>query len=399
MRVCYLVGQGEGGLAHYTAELANAVADDHDVLVAKPAETDADDLFESAVDVVEPFRSIDVAMSKLYSRRVSLRQFLAGVGSYRRVADLRDYDVDVVHETTGLFPHVKYFAQRYGLDEAFPMVVTRHEVPRTRVPFRRPPVLLEECLDRLIPDLDAARTVVHTQDQRSALIERGYDPARVAVIPHGAYSVFGDHDSVETDPEPNTLLFFGNVVPPKGVDTLVKAVPHVRREVSDVSVVVAGDGQLPDDCRDVIAAYPEHFEIHNRYVPNEAVRDFFARASAVVLPYRDQGGTKGHSGALATAFSFGKPVVATTASNFPRLVEDSGSGLTVPPEDPAALADAIVAVLTDDRRRQAMAERSREMADRLSWDSVADQYVSLYREACDGAPDRRGERLPSEPAR
>lgn len=391
MRVVYMVGQGEGGLPHYTAEIANAVSA-HDavdaVTVLKPEETDADGMFASDVEVLEPFRSLGITLSKLYRRSVDPVALLRAVASYYEVKRVHDLDPDVVHDTTGLFPQVSLFVRYHGVDVETPFVVTRHEVPDRRIPLTRPPVLLERGVNALLPDVRTDACIVHTEGQREALVNRGAPRESVHVIPHGVYSLFGGHDEVDTDPRDDRLLFFGNVIPQKGVDTIVEAIPLVKREVPGVTLVIAGDGKLSKRSRSIVEANPECFERHDYFVPNEEVGDLFADASVVVLPYRDQNGTKGHSGVLATAFAFGKPVVATSVGEFPTLVENSGAGTTVPPEDPGQLAAAIVDVLTDDDAREEMAANSRRMVDRLSWERIADEHVELYRGLLDGEPMR-----------
>lgn len=393
MRVVYLIGQGEGGLPHYTAEIANAVSA-HDavdaVTVLKPEETDADGMFAPDVEVLEPFRSLGITLSKLYRRSVAPVEVLRAVASYHEVKRVHDLAPDVVHDTTGLFPQVSLFVRYHGVDVETPFVVTRHEVPDRRVPLDRPPVLLERGVNALLPDVRTDACIVHTEGQRDALVNRGASPETVHVIPHGVYSVFGGHDDVDADPQDDRLLFFGNVVPQKGVDTLVEAIPLVKQEVPGVTLVIAGDGKLSERSRSIVAANPENFERHDYFVPNDEVGDHFAEASVVVLPYRDQNGTKGHSGVLATAFAFGKPVVATSVGEFPTLVENSGAGRVAPPGDPGQLAAAIVDVLTDDDAREEMAANSRRMIDRLSWERIADEHVELYERLQDGERSRTG---------
>ncbi|MDS0295305.1 glycosyltransferase family 4 protein [Halogeometricum luteum] len=378
MHVLYIVGQSTGGLPHYTAELANAVSEHADVTVMKPAETTADDLFDEEVTLIDAFDHLGVSMPQLYKLDVNPLDFARGFLSYRNVKRLRGVDVDIVHDTTDLFPQVKLFLKLYGIDDRHALVVTRHEVSSKRLSLSRPPVMVEDAIDYVIPDLNVARVVVHTENQRRAMIGRGTPPEAIDVIPHGAYSVFGDHSDVDAPTERNCLLFFGNVVTPKGIDTLVEAIPLVKREVPDVTLLIAGEGNIPERSRAIIGAHEENFEVHDYFVPNDRVKEFFARAEVVTLPYRFQDGTKGHSGALATAFSFGKPVVASTAGEFESLVGETESGLVVPPEDPERLADAIVRVLTDDEARQRMAANSLRMAERLSWDSVAERYLAVY---------------------
>jgi glycosyltransferase involved in cell wall biosynthesis len=99
------------------------------------------------------------------------------------------------------------------------------------------------------------------------------------------------------------------------------------------------------------------------------------RAAVVVLPYRriDQ------SGVLFAALALGRPLVATRVGGFAEVVEQHGAGLVVPPEDPAALAAALIEVLRDPARREAMAAASRAAADGpFSWDAIAAATKRVY---------------------
>ncbi|MFC7130243.1 glycosyltransferase family 4 protein [Haloferax chudinovii] len=377
MHVLYIVGQSTGGLPHYAAELANSVANSAEVTVFKPTETSADDLFRDDIELVNAFDPIGISMPGLYKLDINPLNIFRGLYSYSAVKEIEQYNPDVIHDSTGIFPQVKFFAKLHDVDD-YPFVTTRHEVPVNRFSLARPPVLIEEILNLTVPDIDEDRTVVHTKRQKEVLVSRGFDADGVVVIPHGAYSVFGGVDDIEREPEENTLLFFGNIVPPKGLDVLVDAVERLREAIPDVNLIIAGDGQLSSGVRKTIERYPDNFEVHRRFIPNDEVKEFFARATVVVMPYRDQRGTKGHSGVLSTAFSFGKPVVASTASEFPEQVEDEGCGLVVPPENPTRLASALETVLRDESARSEMSQNCVRMSEQLSWDSVAQQYLDVY---------------------
>jgi glycosyltransferase involved in cell wall biosynthesis len=379
MEIAYVLSQNSGGLPHYAAQLANAVADHADVTVLKPEETTADDVFSDDVRVLNTFESMNISLPELYEFNFDVRRNLSALASYDNLRLIEKVDPDVVHDPTDLFPQVKFYAKRYRIDERYPFVVTRHEVPIDRFPLSRPPDALESLVDAFIPDLRTARFIVHTENQRKVLQDRVANPETVEVIPHGVNDMFRNYDYEERPEEDHTVLFFGHVIPEKGIGTLVEAITLAREELSDVKLVVAGNGSLGKRSRRIVERYPENFEIHDHFVPNDQVGEFFSRAALVALPYREQkGGTKGHSGALATAFSFGKPVVASNAGDFPRQVAETGSGDVVPPEDPEALADAIVDLLEDGEKRARMAENSAKQADRLSWDSIADRHLDLY---------------------
>lgn len=378
MKIAYVLSQNKGGLPHYAAQLANAVAQHADVTVFKPDETSADDVFEETVRTVDAFRSMDLSLPDFYRFNVPIRRNLRGLYSYRHLKLIDRLEPDVVHDPTDLFPQVKFFSKLYGVDRKYPFVVTYHEVDNRRFAASRPVETVENVVESVIPDLQLDQVIVHGNNQVPTAT-RLHPGTPVDVVPHGANDLFTAYDYDDRPVERNSILFFGNVIPEKGIDTLIDAIPIVRRRVPDVTLIIAGDGRLSKRSRRVIDRYEDHFEIHDYFIPNERVGEYFSRAALVALPYRDRdGGEKGHSGVLSTAYSFGKPVVATNAGDFPRLVEDADCGLTVPPENPQELADAIVTLLEDDERRRRMGERSAEQAVTLSWDTIAAKHVDLY---------------------
>jgi len=74
-------------------------------------------------------------------------------------------------------------------------------------------------------------------------------------------------------------------------------------------------------------------------------------------------------------------VVASRVGGIPEVVADGVTGLLVPPDDPASLADALNALVRDPGRAAAMGQAGRERAlNEFSWDAVAAQTAALYAE-------------------
>jgi glycosyltransferase involved in cell wall biosynthesis len=96
--------------------------------------------------------------------------------------------------------------------------------------------------------------------------------------------------------------------------------------------------------------------------PQEEVARMMAQSSIFVLPsiIAADGQMEGIPVALMEAMATGRPVVTTSISGIPELVEDGVSGLLVPPGDPAALAAAIRKLLDDRENAAAMGLRGRE---------------------------------------
>jgi len=373
------MGQDSGGLPHYTAELANAVAEHAEVTVLKPSETTGDELFNGSVRVVNAFEPTEISMQNIFDFNFSVIKNVRGILSYRNIELVEELDPDVVHDPTDEFPQVSLFSYSSKVYEDRPYLVTKHEVKHggaSRI------LRVADFVMSLVPDFAKDAAVVHSDRQREDLAEQERNFDAVEVIPHGVYSFFTEFDHPEPPEEENHALFFGSLIPPKGVEVLLQAVPLVVEELPDFHLTIAGDGELSGTSEQIVADYGEHVTVRNDFVPNEEVGELFERAQLVVLPYRD-GWQTGHSGTLSTAFAYEKPVITSAVGDFPELVDDSGGGRTVEPEDPPALADAIVDVLGNRELRESMSEASGAVADRLSWENVGQQHVELYERLLD----------------
>lgn len=103
----------------------------------------------------------------------------------------------------------------------------------------------------------------------------------------------------------------------------------------------------------------------------------YNRAQVVVSPSLYEG----FGLPAAEAMACGTPVVATTAGAFPEFIEDGRTGILVPPGDPAALAAAIRALLTDPERCERMgAAASEHIRTNFTWTRTAHRTLEVYDE-------------------
>ncbi len=86
----------------------------------------------------------------------------------------------------------------------------------------------------------------------------------------------------------------------------------------------------------------------------------------------------------AEALAVGTPVVATLGTALPEIVRDGSEGLLVPPRDPAALADALIALGRDGAMRARMAAAGRErIRTHFSLDAMIGRYEAVLREVAE----------------
>ena len=88
---------------------------------------------------------------------------------------------------------------------------------------------------------------------------------------------------------------------------------------------------------------------------------------------------------ILEALRYRKPSVASRVGSIPELIEDGRTGLLVPPDDPAKLAEAIATLLDDYARVRAMGETGyTRIANRFSVQAMGEQMLQIYKQAVEG---------------
>lgn len=193
-------------------------------------------------------------------------------------------------------------------------------------------------------------------------------------VPHPVYDGFGDampranaRALLDLPADAPVFLFFGFIRPYKGLDILLDAWAEVVRKIPEAVLVVAGEFYADEDAlRAQAAALGNSVRLDADYIPDNRVGLYFSAADAVVQPYR----TATQSGVAQIAFHFGRPVITTDVGGLAEIVPDGVAGLVVPPEDPAALAQALIrfhtARLGETLEGGVAVERQRYTWDRLA---------------------------------
>jgi glycosyltransferase involved in cell wall biosynthesis len=162
----------------------------------------------------------------------------------------------------------------------------------------------------------------------------------------------------------------------KGVDTLLLAMERVVLDCPYVILLIAGDGSQRLPLERTLA----QLELCRNKVVFLGLRKDTAKlmtaSDAVVLPSR----MEGLPVVLLEAASSGLPVVATDVGGSSDAVRDGDTGYLVPPDDPDALARAMVCIArAPGSERSAMGRRGRQLVEeRFSLDKVADGWEEVY---------------------
>jgi glycosyltransferase involved in cell wall biosynthesis len=220
---------------------------------------------------------------------------------------------------------------------------------------------------------------VHTEGTRQEVRELlGEEHPPIFITHHGVWDSTNDA-TIVVDPkervERRRLLFFGRLHPDKGVTVLLRAMERL----ADCTLTIAGQ-PIDTEHHEVIQTLveqmpPGRVELIDRFVEDDEMERLFEQSSLVVLPYIH---SPGQSGILLDALAHKLPVVVTDVGVLGESVRRWGIGELVPPNDDAALADAIREMFAPDRYAQVI-EAIDRVSTNLSWNRAAEITSEVYR--------------------
>ena len=297
-------------------------------------------------------------------------EHVADMARFRRRAD-----ADAIHYQWLTIPPLDI----HLLPPLRPRVMTAHYI--------LPPGAIRRQVRKARRVFDAMDAVVAHSEHSAARLrdEVGLDPAKVRVIPHGAFDYLTKLPEEKPLPaelegaEGPVILCFGLLRPYKGIEDLLQAF----RRVEGAELWVVGNPRMDVAPLRKLADEAEgRVRFVTRFVDEAEIPAIFRRADLVVLPYLDAE----HSGVLYTGLAFGKPLVLSAVGGFPEVAE-AGAARLVPPGDIAALASALNELVGDDAARAELsAAATRAAAGPFSWDEAARRTLDLYRELIEARP-------------
>jgi glycosyltransferase involved in cell wall biosynthesis len=219
---------------------------------------------------------------------------------------------------------------------------------------------------------------VSEQVRRHCIDVDGIKPSRVQTIYNGLDLADWSSASSAAKQEGEALVTtVGNIRRVKGHDVFIRAAASVAAQFPKATFSIAGDVLEPDYFVE-LQAMMRDLKLSGRFrfaggVKN--LREHLATADVFVLPSRSEG----FSNAIVEAMAASLPVVATNVGGNGEAVQDGVSGVIVPPEDPNALAAAIVQLLSDPAKARRMgAEGKRLAAEKFTTEAMMTQITNVY---------------------
>jgi glycosyltransferase involved in cell wall biosynthesis len=356
-----VVRPSKGGAYGHVARLSSALVDrGHAVAIAGPHG------HLQGTPGVE-FIELDIG------RAVSIAADVRAVGALSR--GIRSFRPDLIHAHGSKAGTVARVARLRSL--SVPLIFTSHNFAFTNYVGGRARRGAYRVIEQAIAPL--ATRMLCTCEAERRVATRLVPRRRTRVV----YNGIRPFEAIRRDPEFEALGRRGPVVcavtelqQPKGVETLVEAMPHVLAADPTVTLLVAGDGPL----RGRITEQIERLGIGDSVVLLGNVDDVTAVYGAAEC-FASPGWSESFPYAVLEAMSVGLPIVATDVGGVGEAIEDSVTGRLVAPHSATELAEAICDVLADREAaaRLGVAARDRMLA-RFNFESMLEGTLGVYAE-------------------
>ena len=166
----------------------------------------------------------------------------------------------------------------------------------------------------------------------------------------------------------------GRLEPVKGFAYFVAAAQTIAAAVPEACFILAGAGSLRAELEAQAAGLADRFRFLGL---RDDVPGLMAAMDIFVMPSVNEGMGR----VLLEAGAAATPAVATAVGGIPDIVVDGSTGVLVPPRDPQALAEAVIALARDADRRRGMGEMARAMVvPAYGLDRMVQQIETLYEE-------------------
>ncbi len=201
-----------------------------------------------------------------------------------------------------------------------------------------------------------------------------------AIIPPGTDPAQFFPANVPNPQKTANLLTLGRLVPRKGIDTVLQALPSLLRPFPHIRYQIGGDG--PDRVRleQLVATLKlEKVVSFLGKIPPELLPDVYRQAHIFVMPTREEAGGRSIEGfgiVYLEASASGLPVIATNSGGVAEAVQEGKTGILVPPDNPTAVAQAITTLLQDNALRLKMGQAGRKWIETtMNWERTAKQIA------------------------
>ena len=276
------------------------------------------------------------------------------------------------------FSILNFFACFFSIFFKAKLVLTVHDIK----PFSKKTNLFLKRWILLLAD----KVIVHNEFSKKELIKDKINLKKISIVPHGHYLDFIKPKTNKIVAKKKfglqnkkVIMFFGMIKEEKGLDILIKSFHEVHQNNKDVVLLIAGKNYKTDNKK--YAKIIDQLDlknscvIHNKYIPENELCDYYGCADVIVLPYK----IIFQSGVLMMSSSFNVPVIVSDLEPFLEIIENQINGLVFKVNDVKSLAEKLIFSINSSEKMKSYAKNNFErIKNQYDWTKIGKLNKDVY---------------------
>lgn len=292
------------------------------------------------------------------------------------------FDIIHVHDWLTAFAGISF---KYYLKK--PMITTIHATEIGRAQGLHNPSSLTIDGIEWWSTYEASKIIVTSDSMRKEICDHFHLPwEKIEIIPNGIdltkYNTSVDRWAVRgrygVSPHEKLVLCVGRLVPQKGIEYLIQAIPMISQCRPETKFIIVGDGWLRDHLEGLTQSTGYQWKtIFTGFIPDSEVIALMTSADALVVPsIYEPFGIVALEGMAA-----GVPVVASQIGGLAEVIEHDRTGIFAHSRNPSSIAWGVDHVLSDPDHSKWLAQNAKEMVQKTySWEGIATKTIKVYEE-------------------
>ena len=287
----------------------------------------------------------------------------------------RKYDlVHIIHSDSRFWFFLNYFLRKKKIVQTL-HEVTSHEANNSHPEIRRLNWLIKKSTPIIFHSHISKERYI---EFRKTVTTKKVADDNLAMIRFGlfeTYHCFSNKSISISNTEKINILYFGRIVPYKGIHILIEAF-KILQDKYPIHLIVAGSGEPYFDFKDI-----KSYEFINRHISNEEIVNLIEACDMVVLPYT----SASQSGIPMTAYCFNKPIVASNIAGLREVIDHLKTGILVDDLNDQSLASSIEMLVENSNLKRDMGKniKKKYTEGEFSWSSIAEKTIKFYQKQLD----------------
>ena len=175
------------------------------------------------------------------------------------------------------------------------------------------------------------------------------------------------------------ISFIGRLVPQKGIDVLIKAIPNINSFVNNCIYLIVGEGPQREKLENIAKKLSIKNIAFIGMIQYSKIPKLISASDIMIFPSL---GAEGSPRVLLETMACGKPVIATKIRGVTELIIDGKTGVLVEEGNVHQITEAVISLLRNEQNREEIGKNAYEyVKDKFSWKYVGNETLKIYRQA------------------